>query len=212
MFMATEATILKLELEELSGCAVTMVREDGISVPYQQLCVRTQLSCYIPLLKRMLLNMWNSHIKTVTQDVAYAMDWKTLKKMKTVKYYPRELELMCGRMFHEESEEVEKYVGGLPDLIRGNVMSYQPKMMEKAIEFANDQMDQKVLTIERQAEQKRKLEFNARNNQGHQQQNKRQNTWRAYTAGPGEKREHTRSLPLCTKCNYHHKGLCAPWC
>ncbi|GJX69998.1 putative reverse transcriptase domain-containing protein [Tanacetum coccineum] len=92
---------------------------------------------------------------------------------------------MCGRMFHEESKEVEKYVGGLPNMIRGNVMSYQPKMMEKAIEFANDQMDQKVLTItERQAEQKRKLEFNAGNNQGHQQQNKRQNTGMAYTAGP----------------------------
>ncbi|GKB79436.1 putative reverse transcriptase domain-containing protein [Tanacetum coccineum] len=120
---------------------------------------------------------------------------------------------MCGRMFHEESEEVEKYVGGLPDMIRGNVMSYQPKTMEKAIEFANDQMDQKVLTItERQAEQKRKLEFNAGNNQGHQQQNKIQNTRRAYTAMPGEKREYTRSLPLCTKCNYHHKGPCAPRC
>ncbi|GJU58524.1 putative reverse transcriptase domain-containing protein [Tanacetum coccineum] len=136
-------------------------------------------------------------MKTVTQDVAYAMDWKALKKMMTVKYCPRgeikkleielwnlkvkgtdvasytlrfqELALMCGRMFHEESEEVEKYVGGLPDMIRGNVMSYQPKTMEKAIEFANDQMDQKVLTItERQAEQKRKLEFNVGNNQGHQ--------------------------------------------
>ncbi|GJX69157.1 reverse transcriptase domain-containing protein [Tanacetum coccineum] len=105
------------------------------------------------------LTWWNSHMKTVTQDVAYAMDWKALKKMMT------------------ESDEVEKYVGGLPDMIRGNVMSYQPKTMEKAIEFANDQMDQKVLTIaERQAEQKRKLEFNAGNNQGHQQQNKRQNT------------------------------------
>ncbi|GJW10830.1 reverse transcriptase domain-containing protein [Tanacetum coccineum] len=187
------------------------------------------------------LTWWNSHMKTVTQDVAYAMDWKTLKKMMTVKYCPRgeikkfkiklwnlkvngtdvasytlrfqELTLMCGRMFHEESDEVEKYVGGLPDMIRGNVMSYQPKTMEKAIEFANDQMDQKVLTIaERQAEQKRKLEFNAGNNQGHQQQNKRQNTRRAYTAGPGEKREYTGSLPLCTKCNYHHKGPCAPRC
>ncbi|GJW54188.1 putative nucleotidyltransferase, ribonuclease H [Tanacetum coccineum] len=63
-----------------------------------------------------------------------------------------------------------------------------------------------------EAEQKRKLEFNARNNQGHQQQNKRQNTRRAYTAGPGEKREYTGSLPLCTKCNYHHKGPCAPRC
>ncbi|GJZ34995.1 putative reverse transcriptase domain-containing protein [Tanacetum coccineum] len=137
----------------------------------------------------------NSHMKTVTQDVAYAMDWKTLKKMMTVKYCPRgeikkleiklwnlkvkgtditsytlrfqELALMCGRMFLEESDEVKKYVGGLPDMIRGNVMSYQPKTMEQAIEFANDQMDQKVLTItERQAEQKRKLEFNAGNNQG----------------------------------------------
>ncbi|GJX84226.1 putative reverse transcriptase domain-containing protein [Tanacetum coccineum] len=74
---------------------------------------------------------------------------------------------MCGRMFPEESDEVEKYVGGLPDTIRGNVMSYQPKIIEEAIKFENDQMDQKVLTItEKQAEQKRKLEFNARNNQG----------------------------------------------
>ncbi|GKB53661.1 hypothetical protein Tco_0904414, partial [Tanacetum coccineum] len=105
------------------------------------------------------LTWWNSHMKTVTQDVAYAMDWKAAQW--------------------------------------GNVMSYQPKTMEKAIKFANDQMDQKVLTItKRQAEQKRKLEFNVRNNQGHQQQNKRQNTRRAYTAGPGEKREYTRSLPL----------------
>ncbi|GKD49718.1 reverse transcriptase domain-containing protein [Tanacetum coccineum] len=187
------------------------------------------------------LTWWNSYMKTVTQDVAYAMDWKALKKMMTVKYclmgeikkleielwnlkvkgtdaasyvlHFQELALMCGRMFHEESDEVEKYVGGLPDMIRGNVMSYQPKTMEKAIEFANDQMDQKVLTIaERQAEQKRKLEFNAGNNQGHQQQNKRQNTGRAYTVGPGEKREYTGSLPLCTKCNYHHKGPCAPRC
>ncbi|GJR53376.1 putative reverse transcriptase domain-containing protein [Tanacetum coccineum] len=37
---------------------------------------------------------------------------------------------MCGRMFHEESDEVEKYVSGLPYMIRGNVMSYQPKTMD----------------------------------------------------------------------------------
>ncbi|GKD48412.1 reverse transcriptase domain-containing protein, partial [Tanacetum coccineum] len=168
------------------------------------------------------LTWWNSRIKTVTQDVAYAMDWETLKKMMIVKYCPKgeikkleielwnlkvkgtdvasytlrfqKLALMCGRMFPEESDEVERYVGGLPDMIRGNVMSYQPKTMEKAIKFANDQMDKKVLTIsERQAEQKRKLEFNARNNQGHQQQNKRQNTRRVYTVGPSEKMK-------CNKC------------
>ncbi|GJZ47980.1 hypothetical protein Tco_0601812, partial [Tanacetum coccineum] len=147
------------------------------------------------------LTWWNSHMKTVTQDVAYAMDWKTLKRMMTVKYCPRVklrmLALMCGRMFPEESDEVERYVGGLPDMIRGNIMSYQPKTMEKAIEFANDKMDQKVLIIfERQVKQKRKLEFNAGNNQGYQQQNKRQNIGRAYTVRPGERREYTRSLPL----------------
>ncbi|GJZ28394.1 putative reverse transcriptase domain-containing protein [Tanacetum coccineum] len=139
------------------------------------------------------LTWWNSHMKNVTQDVAYAMDWKTLKKVMTVKYCPmgeikkleikvwnlkvkgtdvasytlrfQELALMYGWMFPEESDEVEKYVGGLPDMIRENVI---------------------------QAEQKRKLEFNAGNNQGYQQQNKRQNTGRAYTAGPGERR--------CNKC------------
>ncbi|GKA37225.1 hypothetical protein Tco_0723790 [Tanacetum coccineum] len=35
---------------------------------------------------RNALTWWNSHMKTVTQDVAYAMDWKALKKMMTVKY------------------------------------------------------------------------------------------------------------------------------
>ncbi|GJS46593.1 putative reverse transcriptase domain-containing protein [Tanacetum coccineum] len=35
------------------------------------------------------LTWWNSHMKAVTQDVAYAMDWKTLKKMMTNKYCPR---------------------------------------------------------------------------------------------------------------------------
>ncbi|GJX49545.1 reverse transcriptase domain-containing protein [Tanacetum coccineum] len=154
---------------------------------------------------------WNSYMKTVTQDVAYVTDWKALKKMMTVKYCPRgEIKKLEIELWNLKDVP---YVGGLPDMIRGNVMSYQPKTMEKAIKFANDQMDQKVLTVaERQAEQKRKLEFNDGNNQGHQQQNKRQNTGRAYTAGPGEKREYTGSLPLCTKCNYHHKGPCAPRC
>nr|GEV92240.1 hypothetical protein [Tanacetum cinerariifolium] len=35
---------------------------------------------------------------------------------------------------------------------------------------------------------------------------------RAYNAGPGEKKVYTGDLPLCTKCNYHHTGQCAPKC
>ncbi|GJV52914.1 putative reverse transcriptase domain-containing protein [Tanacetum coccineum] len=42
--------------------------------------------------------------------------------------------------------------------------------------------------------------------------NKRQNTGRAYAAGSGEKKPYGGSKPLCSKCNYHHDGQCAPKC
>nr|GEZ05656.1 hypothetical protein [Tanacetum cinerariifolium] len=35
------------------------------------------------------LTWWNSHMRAVGQEVAYAMPWKTLKQMMTAKYYPR---------------------------------------------------------------------------------------------------------------------------
>nr|GEV62335.1 putative reverse transcriptase domain-containing protein [Tanacetum cinerariifolium] len=70
---------------------------------------------------------------------------------------------------NQESDEIERYVGGLPEMIQGNVMSYEPKSMQKAIEFANDQMDQKLLGIaDRQADNKRKNQGNR--NQGNQNQ------------------------------------------
>ncbi|GJR97522.1 hypothetical protein Tco_0269696, partial [Tanacetum coccineum] len=57
------------------------------------------------------------------------------------------------RIFPEESNEVEKYVGGLPDMIQGSVMASKRKIMQDAIEIANDLMDQKIRTFsERQAE------------------------------------------------------------
>ncbi|GKA05813.1 putative reverse transcriptase domain-containing protein [Tanacetum coccineum] len=112
------------------------------------------------------LTWWNSHVRTVGHDVAYAMPWKTLKKMMTNKYCLRgeikkleiemwnlkvngtdvlsyshrfqELALMNERMFPEEFDEIEKYVGGLPDMIRGSVMASKPKTMQDAIEsFGN---------------------------------------------------------------------------
>nr|GEV04674.1 putative reverse transcriptase domain-containing protein [Tanacetum cinerariifolium] len=54
------------------------------------------------------LTWWNSHMRVVGQDVAYAMPWTTLKRMITDKYCPRELALMCDRMFPEESTKVER--------------------------------------------------------------------------------------------------------
>ncbi|GJW14227.1 putative reverse transcriptase domain-containing protein [Tanacetum coccineum] len=42
--------------------------------------------------------------------------------------------------------------------------------------------------------------------------NKRQKYGRAYIAGNREKKHYGRSKPLCSKCNYHHDGPCAPKC
>ncbi|GJS31478.1 hypothetical protein Tco_0492098 [Tanacetum coccineum] len=145
------------------------------------------------------LTWWNSHVKTVGHDAAYGMTWKILKKMMTGSYtqHFQELALMYGRMFPEESNKVEKYVGRLPDMIQGSVMTSKPKKMQDAIEFAIDLMDQKIRTFaERQVKNKRKLDDNSRNNHTQQQPHKRQNVAMAYTDGPGEKREYSGSLPL----------------
>nr|GEU61408.1 putative reverse transcriptase domain-containing protein [Tanacetum cinerariifolium] len=154
----------------------------------------------------------NGHVRTLGHDAAYAMTRRTLKKKLTDKYYPKgeikkleiklwnlrvkgndvaaytqcsqELALMYTKFFADETEKVDKYISRLPDNIHGNVMSARPKTIDDTIELASDLMDQKLRTY----------------------------VERAYTAGPGEKKAYTGNLPLCTKCNYHHTGPCAPKC
>ncbi|GKA48202.1 putative reverse transcriptase domain-containing protein [Tanacetum coccineum] len=157
------------------------------------------------------LMWWNSHVRTVGHDAAYAMTWIYLKKKMTDKYCLRgEIKKLEAEMFPEESDKIERYVGGLPDMIHRSVVASKPKTMQEAIEIATELMDKKIRTFaERQTENKRKQDDNQ---QQQQQQNKRQNTGRAYTAGSGEKKPYGGSKPLCPKCNYHHDGPCAPKC
>nr|GEW08493.1 conserved oligomeric Golgi complex subunit 2 [Tanacetum cinerariifolium] len=112
------------------------------------------------------LTWWNSHVKTVGHDVAYAMTWKNLKKKITNKYCLRceikklevemwnikvkgtdvvsynqrfqEMALMCAKKFPEESDKIERYVGGLPDMIHGSVMASKPNTMQDVVEFAKN--------------------------------------------------------------------------
>nr|GEY25014.1 putative reverse transcriptase domain-containing protein [Tanacetum cinerariifolium] len=164
------------------------------------------------------LTWWNGHVRTLGHDATYAMTWGTLKKKLMDKYCPKaytqrfqELALMCTKFLADETEKVDKYISRLPDNIHGNVMSARPKTFDETIELANDLMDQKLRTYaERQNVNKRKADDSSRNNQ--QQPYKKQNVARAYTVGPGEKKVYTGDLPLCTKCNYHHTGQCAPKC
>nr|GFA53885.1 putative reverse transcriptase domain-containing protein [Tanacetum cinerariifolium] len=84
-------------------------------------------------IKKLVVELWNLKVKG-TDITSYTLHFQ-------------ELTLLCGKMFPEELGEIERYVGGLPEMIRGNVMSYAPKSMQKTIESANNQMDQKLLGI-----------------------------------------------------------------
>ncbi|GJU87574.1 putative reverse transcriptase domain-containing protein [Tanacetum coccineum] len=187
------------------------------------------------------LTWWNSHVKTTTPEAAHAMPWAALKKMMTDKYCPRgeikkietemwnlkvkgtdvvaynqrfqQLALMCARMFPKEIDKIEKYIGGLPDMIHGSVKASKPKTMQEAIEFTTELMDEKTHAYaEHQAEKKRKYDDLSKNNQNQQQQNKRQNTGQAYTAGNSDRKPYAGSKPLCFKCNYNHEGPCPLRC
>nr|GEV38243.1 hypothetical protein [Tanacetum cinerariifolium] len=121
----------------------------------------------------------------------------------------QELALMCDRTFPEESNRVEKCIGGVPDTIHDSVKATKPKTMQEAIEFATELMDKRIRDA---VENKRKFEGTSRNNQNQPQQNKKQNTGRAYAAGNSDRNMYTGPKPLCSKCDYHHEGPCPPRC
>ncbi|GKD90102.1 putative reverse transcriptase domain-containing protein, partial [Tanacetum coccineum] len=139
------------------------------------------------------LTWWNSHVMTVSHDAAYAMTWADLRKKMTDKYCPRnKMKKLKAELWNlKEYDKIERYVGGLPDMIHGNIVASKPKTMQEALKMATELMDKKIITIaERQAENKRK----------------------AYTAGTGERKPYGGSKPLYAKCNYHHDGPCALKC
>ncbi|GJX22416.1 putative reverse transcriptase domain-containing protein, partial [Tanacetum coccineum] len=157
------------------------------------------------------LTWWNSHKRAIGIDAAYAMNWAKLIKLMTEVYCPRneiqkmetelwnltvkgndmtaytqrfqELILLCTRMVPEEEDRVERFIGGLPDNIQGNLHGYAA----------------------RSAENKRRMESNPKDNRGQQPPFKRQNTSgqnvaRAYTAGNNERKGYDGPLPYCNKC------------
>ncbi|GJR80314.1 putative reverse transcriptase domain-containing protein [Tanacetum coccineum] len=169
------------------------------------------------------LTWWNSHVKTTTPEAAHAMPWRTLKKMMTDKYCPRgeikklefemwnlkvkgndvvaysqrfqELALMCDRMFPEEIDQVEKYVGGLPDTIHGSVMALT-KNYTDAIEFATQLMTRITNTwAERHARQQKKSDDTRQEQPDISNRKKRDNHWNSVFR---RKRDVTLSLANIT--------------
>ncbi|GKB48564.1 putative reverse transcriptase domain-containing protein [Tanacetum coccineum] len=52
--------------------------------------------------------------------------------------------MMCTKMVPEEEDRVEKFIGGLPDNIQGNVIIAEPTKLQDVVQIANNLMDQKL--------------------------------------------------------------------
>ncbi|GKC15365.1 putative reverse transcriptase domain-containing protein [Tanacetum coccineum] len=188
----------------------------------------------------------NSHKRTVGTEAAYVISWRELMKLMAEVYSTRneiqkiepelwnltvknnnlaaytqrfqELTMMCTKMVPEEEDQVEKFIGGLPNNIQGKVIAAKPIRLQDAVRIANNLMDQKLkgYTV-KNAENKRRLEVNQRDNRGQQPPFKRQNVRgqnvaRAYTAGNNKKKGYVGPLPYCSKCKLHHEGPCTVKC
>ncbi|GJW77084.1 putative reverse transcriptase domain-containing protein [Tanacetum coccineum] len=71
----------------------------------------------------------------------------------------QELTMMCTKMVPDEEDRVEKFIGGLPDNIQGNIISADPTRLQDAVRIANNLMDQKLKGYAvKNAENKRRFE------------------------------------------------------
>ncbi|GKB02300.1 reverse transcriptase domain-containing protein [Tanacetum coccineum] len=162
------------------------------------------------------LTWWNSHKRTIGSKAAFSMSWRELMKLMTERF--QELTMMCTKMVPEEEDQIEKFIGGLPDNIQGNVITAEPTRLQDVVRIANNLIDQKLKGYAvKNAENKRRLEVNQRDNRRQQPPFKRpnvggQNVARAYMAGNNEKKPYNGPLPLYNKCKLHHEGPCTMRC
>ncbi|GJW77636.1 hypothetical protein Tco_0139318 [Tanacetum coccineum] len=110
---------------------------------------------------------------------------------------PRPAQAASRMMFPEEIDKIEKYIGGLPDMIHGSIKASKPKTMQEAIVFTTELMDDKTQAYaERQAERKRKYDDLSKNNQN-QQIRARSPVLGLHTAGKGPLS--TQSAVICKR-------------
>ncbi|GJT12163.1 putative reverse transcriptase domain-containing protein, partial [Tanacetum coccineum] len=173
------------------------------------------------------LTWWNSHKRTIGTDAAFAMSWRELMKLMAEVYCPRneiqkmkselwnltvknndlaaytqrfqELTMMCTKMVPEEEDRAEKFIGGLPD----NIQGAEPTKLQDAVRIANNLMDQKLKGYAvKNAENKRRLEVNQRDNRGQQPPLKRLNV-----RGGGEANPDSNGVKGTFLLNNHYASM-----
>ncbi|GKA73725.1 putative reverse transcriptase domain-containing protein, partial [Tanacetum coccineum] len=175
------------------------------------------------------LTWWNSHKRTIGTEAAFSMSWRELMKLMTEVYCPRneiqkmeselwnltvknndlaaytqrfqELTMMCTKMVPEEEDRVEKFIGGLPDNIQGNVIAAEPTRLQDAVRIANNLMDQKLKGYAmKNAENKRRLEAGNKNGVGEER-------GKAYVLGGGEANPDSNVVKGTFLLNNHYASM-----
>ncbi|GJY81511.1 putative reverse transcriptase domain-containing protein [Tanacetum coccineum] len=196
-----EGRMEEMEMEMGMGYGGMEMEENGNR---NEIMLMTEVYCPRNEIQKMETELWNLTVKG-NDLTAYTQRFQ-------------ELILLCTRMVPDEEDRVERFIGGLPDNIQGNVIAANPARLQDAIRIANQLMDKKVQGYAaRSAENKRRMESNLRDNHGQQPPFKRQNTngqnvARAYTTGNNERKGYAGPLPYCNKCRLHHEGLCTLRC
>ncbi|GJZ47583.1 reverse transcriptase domain-containing protein [Tanacetum coccineum] len=156
------------------------------------------------------LSWWNAYAQPNGIEQANRITWTELKELLTNKYCPRtevkkmedefynlvvkgndlktyirrfqELTTLCPNMVPNNEKLLEAFNHGLPQSIEGKFTASKPQTLEE--DYQNN------------------YNTNNSNNDYHRQHNRRQETFKVYTATNG----YTRNRPLCERCTLHHIG------
>ncbi|GKA23894.1 putative reverse transcriptase domain-containing protein [Tanacetum coccineum] len=99
-------------------------------------------SCSLAVIADSALTWWNSHKRTIGVEAAYAINWVELMKLMTESecivqgMNSRKMETLnygIDPMVPDEEDRVERFIGGLPDNIQGNVIAANPARLQDAI-------------------------------------------------------------------------------
>nr|GEV17751.1 hypothetical protein [Tanacetum cinerariifolium] len=160
----------------------------------------TEVYCSRNEIQKMESELWNLSVKN-NDLAAYTQRFQ-------------ELTMMYTKMVPDEEDHVEKFFGGLPDNVQGNVITVEPTRLQDAIRIANKLMDQKLKGyVVKNAENKRRFDNNQKDNHVQQLSYNRQNVdgqsmKRAYTASNNEKIGYARPLSYFNKCKLYHERPC----
>nr|GEV08151.1 hypothetical protein [Tanacetum cinerariifolium] len=145
------------------------------------------------------LTWWNSHKRTIGNpkngDKTVESDCER-ERLNCLHTKVSGVDFLCTRMVSDDEDKVERFIGGLPDNIQGNVIAAEPTKLQDPIRIANNLMDQKLKGYAKSSENKIRG----------------QNVARTYTAGNNERKGYVGSLHYRKKCRLHHEGPCTVRC